>query len=142
MSHSFSSALPETSQPTPPGAIEPQPDPGSSQGGRPPSPGSSRGGPGGRPPRNTGLPPFIERVAGWSARHYKTAIAGWLVLVAAAFIVGQLLPAKNLPQYDAGQSGRAEHALQRLGFTVAPAESVLIQRRGSGAPGTFGTDPA
>ena len=87
MSHSFSSALPETSQPTPPGVIEPQPDPG-----------SSRGGPGGRPPRKTGLPPFIERVAGWSARHYKTAIAGWLVLVAAAFIVGQLLPAKKLPQ--------------------------------------------
>jgi RND superfamily putative drug exporter len=143
MSHSFSSALPETSQPTPPGAIQPQPDPGSSRGGpggRRPDRGSP---PGGRPPGNTGLPPFIERVAGWSARHYKTAVAGWLVLVAAAFIVGQLLPAKNLPSYDAGQSGRAEQTLQRLGFTVAPAESVLIQQRGSAASGgTFGTDPA
>jgi RND superfamily putative drug exporter len=52
--------------------------------------------------------------------------------------VGQLLGTPNLPQYDSGQSGQAEHTLQRLGFTAPPAESVLIQARAPGA--TFATD--
>ena len=59
--------------------------------------------------------PIVERVAGWSARHRKTAVLGWLALVAAVFVFGQMLPAKNLPSYDAGQSGQAEQTLHRLG---------------------------
>ena len=87
--------------------------------------------------------PVVERIAGWSARHRKTAVLGWLLLVAAIFVGGQLLPAKNVPSYDAGQSGVAEQTLHRLGVTSPPAESVLIQSRGSGGPGaTFATDPA
>jgi len=87
--------------------------------------------------------PVVERIAGWSAQHRKTAVLGWLLLVAAVFVGGQLLPAKNVPSYDAGQSGVAEQTLHRLGVTSPPAESVLIQSRGSGGPGaTFGTDPA
>ena len=87
--------------------------------------------------------PVVERIAGWSARHRKTAVLGWLLLVAAVFVAGQLLPAKNVPSYDAGQSGVAEQTLHRLGVTSPPAESVLIQSRGSGGPGaTFATDPA
>ncbi len=64
---------------------------------------------------------------------------GWLLLVAAVFVVGQMLPAKNLPSYDAGQSGQAEQTLQRLGVVSPPQESVLIQARGTGR---LGTDPA
>ena len=87
--------------------------------------------------------PVVERIAGWSARHRKTAVLGWLLLVAAIFVGGQLLPAKNVPSYDAGQSGVAEQTLHRLGVTSPPAESVLIQSRGSGGPGaTFAADPA
>ena len=87
--------------------------------------------------------PVVERIAGWSARHHKAAVLGWLVLVAAVFVAGHLLPAKNIPSYDAGQSGVAEQTLDRLGVTSPPAESVLIQQRGSGRPGTtFVTDPA
>jgi RND superfamily putative drug exporter len=83
--------------------------------------------------------PIIERIATWSARHRKTAIAGWLLLVAAAFAVGQLLGTPNLKQYDAGQSGRAEHTLNRLGVTTPPHEQVLVQARTPGA--TLRTDP-
>jgi RND superfamily putative drug exporter len=81
-------------------------------------------------------------VAGWSARHRKTAVFGWLLLVAALFMAGQVLGSKNLPTYDAGQSGQAERTLNQ----VAPAqygaysETVLIQATKPGA--TFATDPA
>src|SRR6516164_5633139 len=93
-------------------------------------------------PPGRARPPLTERVAGWSARHRKTAVFGWLLLVAALFMAGQALGAKNLPQYDAGQSGQAERVLHQ----VAPerynayAETVLIQARTQGA--TFATDPA
>jgi putative drug exporter of the RND superfamily len=83
--------------------------------------------------------PFVEAVAGWSAQHRKTAVFGWLILVAVIFVAGQALGTKNLPAYDAGQSGQAEQALHRLGVTAPAVEDVLIQAR---APGrTFAADP-
>jgi putative drug exporter of the RND superfamily len=83
--------------------------------------------------------PLVERIAGWSARHRKTAVFGWLALVAIIFVAGQSISAKNVTQYDPGQSGVAEHALARLNDNgPPPAEDVLIQARGSG---TFRTDP-
>ncbi len=51
--------------------------------------------------------PAVERIAGWSARHRKTAVFGWLLMVAAVFAVSQLLGSKNLPNYDPGQAGQA-----------------------------------
>jgi RND superfamily putative drug exporter len=74
----------------------------------------------------------VERIAGWSGRHRKTAVLGWLALVAAVFVAGQVIGTKNLPSYDPGASGRAERVLQRAGFTSPPAESVLIQARHPG----------
>ncbi|MBO0826042.1 MAG: MMPL family transporter, partial [Actinobacteria bacterium] len=85
--------------------------------------------------------PVTERVAGWSARHRKTAVFGWLLLIAAIFMAGQAIGSGNLPQYDAGQAGQAE----RIQNQVAPAqynafaESVLIQAR---APGVTFADNA
>ena len=58
------------------------------------------------PPPDHARPNLTERAAGWSARHRKTAVIGWLLLVAAVFMAGQALGSRNLPQYDAGQSGR------------------------------------
>ena len=87
-------------------------------------------------------PTLTERVAGWSAGHRKTAVVGWLLLVAAIFMGGQALGPRNMPSYDAGQSGQAERVLNQ----VAPAqdngspEKVLIQAKTPGA--TFATDPA
>ena len=94
------------------------------------------------PPPGRDRPNLTERVAGWSARHRKTAVFGWLLLVAAVFMAGQALGSRNLPQYDAGQAGQAERVLN----AVAPAqynaysETVLVQARAPGA--TFATDPA
>jgi putative drug exporter of the RND superfamily len=86
--------------------------------------------------------PVTERVAGWSIRHRKTAVFGWLLLVAALFMVGQAFGSGNVAQYDAGQSGQAERVLAK----DAPAqnqpsqETVLVQAR---VPGdTYATDPA
>jgi RND superfamily putative drug exporter len=112
--------------------VLPQPDP----------PGDDRHGyeqPGGRQHRR-GRGPFVQRVAGWSARHRKTVVFGWLLLVAIVFVAGQSMGGKSVPAYDAGQSGRAEQALHGLGVTAPAVEDVLIQAR---APGqTFATDPA
>jgi len=84
------------------------------------------------PPAGTGggsRRPVVERIAGWSARHRKTAVFGWLLLIVAIFAVGQSLGGKSVPSYDAGQSGQAERTLNQLTSNAsAPAtESVLIQ---------------
>jgi RND superfamily putative drug exporter len=83
--------------------------------------------------------PMVERIAGWSARHRKTAVIGWLLLVVVVFAGGHMVPATNVPSYDAGQSGQAEQTLHRLNVTFPPAESVLIQSRSPGR--TLATDP-
>jgi RND superfamily putative drug exporter len=84
--------------------------------------------------------PAAERIAGWSARHRKTAVFGWLALVAVVFLAGQALGTKSVPSYDAGQTGQAERVLHRLGVNSPANEDVLIQARGTGH--TFATDPA
>ena len=94
---------------------------------------------GGHPPgtprkgRATQVPnvrPLTERVAGWSTRHRKTTVFGWLALVAIVFVAGQLIGTKNVPSNDPGQSGVAERVLQRLNDNgPPPAEDVLIQAR-------------
>jgi RND superfamily putative drug exporter len=86
--------------------------------------------------------PLVERIACWSARHAKTAVAGWLALVGLAFLAGQLMGTSSVPQYDPGQAGRAEQVLHELGVTTPPAESVLIQPRGPASAGlTLAGDP-
>ena len=81
-------------------------------------------------------------MAGWSAAHRKTAVFGWLLLVAAIFMAGQALGARNLPQYNAGQAGQAERVLNQYAPAQlnASTETVLIQATAPGA--TFATDPA
>ena len=84
--------------------------------------------------------PVVERIAGWSSRHRKTAVFGWLLLVAALFIAAQAVGTKNLPSYDPGQSGQAERALRQAapGYYGSAAEVVLIQARVPGE--TFAGD--
>src|SRR5262245_63723807 len=83
------------------------------------------------PPRKPVRGPAVERIAGWSARHRKTALFGWLLLVAGAVVIGNMLGTKNLNSYDPGQSGRAERVLDRPGVVQPPTESVLVQARRS-----------
>jgi putative drug exporter of the RND superfamily len=82
--------------------------------------------------------PFVERVAGWSVRHRKTAVFGWLLLVVAAVAIGQQLGTKSLSSYDPGQAGRAERVMDRSVVKQPGSESVLIQGR---AGQTFHGDP-
>ena len=83
--------------------------------------------------------PIVERVAGWSVRHRKTAVFGWLLLVVAAVVVGQRLGTQNLNSYDPGQAGRAERVLAQPVVQQPDSESVLIQ--GRTASQTYGHDP-
>jgi putative drug exporter of the RND superfamily len=83
--------------------------------------------------------PIVERVAGWSVRHKKTAVFGWLLLVVAAVVIGQRLGTSNVSSYDPGQSGRAERVLDRPVVQQPNAESVLIQGRSPGQ--VYGSDP-
>ena len=92
------------------------------------------------PPHRRTRPPAVEAIAGWSARHRKTAVFGWLALVAVAYLIGQLLGTPSLPQNDLGQAGQAERTLEHLGVSAPPVEEVLIQARTPGA--TFASDPA
>jgi putative drug exporter of the RND superfamily len=92
------------------------------------------------PQQRRARPPTVEAIAGWSARHRKTAVFGWLALVAVAYLIGQLLGSPSQQQNDLGQAGQAEQTLQRLGVTAPTTEAVLIQER---APRrTFSSDPA
>src|SRR6516165_10762941 len=83
--------------------------------------------------------PVVERIAGWSARHRKTALFGWLLLVVGAVMIGSMLGTKNLNSYDPGQAGRAERVLARPGVVQPASETVLIQAR-SGTR-TVASDP-
>jgi RND superfamily putative drug exporter len=74
--------------------------------------------------------PVVEAVAGWSARHKKTAVIGWLLFVIAAVVIGQHVTSANLSAYDPGQSGQAEQVLNRPDVQQAASESVLIQGDG------------
>ena len=86
--------------------------------------------------------PLVERIAGWSARHRKTAVFGWLLLVAVVFAAGQALGTRSVPAYNPGQSGQAERTLQQLTghASAAPSESVLIQAKTPGQ--RFSSDAA
>jgi RND superfamily putative drug exporter len=83
--------------------------------------------------------PIVERVAGWSARHRKTAVFGWLLLVAVAVAVGHQLGSSNVNSYDPGQAGRAERVLDRPVVQQPASESVLVQARAAGR--TYASDP-
>ena len=82
---------------------------------------------------------MVERVAGWSVRHRKTAVFGWLLLVVAAVVIGQRLGTQNLNSYDPGQAGRAERILAEPVVQQPDSESVLVQ--GRSASQTYGHDP-
>ena len=83
--------------------------------------------------------PIVERVAGWSAQHRKTAVIGWLLLVVAAVVIGQRLGTDNLNSYDPGQAGQAERVLAQPVVQQPDNEDVLVQGHSPGQ--TYGQDP-
>ncbi|MDX6421885.1 MAG: putative drug exporter of the superfamily [Trebonia sp.] len=83
--------------------------------------------------------PVVEQVAGWSARHRIVVVVGWLLLVAAAIVVGQRFGVTNTKDYVPGQAGQAERVLNQPGVQQPGHESVLIHARSPGR--AFAADP-
>ena len=79
------------------------------------------------------------RAGRWSAAHWKTATLGWLVLVAVAVAVGQMVGTRSLTNAEEAQGGsaRAETILSRANFEPPVSEVVLV-RSSAARPG----DPA
>jgi RND superfamily putative drug exporter len=68
----------------------------------------------------------------WSARHWKTAVFGWLAFVIVALFLGQTIGTKQIDQTNAnvGQSHRADQILRDAGFQADPqTEIVLVQSK-------------
>jgi uncharacterized membrane protein YdfJ with MMPL/SSD domain len=78
------------------------------------------------------------RMGGWSARHRKIAIFGWLAFVVVAFALGIVSGTTQIDENTSGvgESGRADRILD-AGFNPPAAESVLVQSQTLAA-----TDPA
>jgi len=77
-------------------------------------------------------------VGGWSARHRKTAVFGWLLFVVLATVLGGMAGSLQTTDQDngIGQSGRADQMIDRAGINSPATETVLIQAKGFTA-----TDP-
>jgi uncharacterized membrane protein YdfJ with MMPL/SSD domain len=70
------------------------------------------------------------RMGRWSARHWKTAIFGWLAFVAIAFVVGQAVGMKTIDQKDinVGEARVADTIIREAGFQLdEQREYVLIE---------------
>src|SRR5262245_1893338 len=75
------------------------------------------------------MPNLAARCGRWSAAHWKTAVLGWLALVAVLFMVGKTAGIRELDDADTatGQSAVAERILRDAGFDEHAAESALVQ---------------
>ena len=79
----------------------------------------------------------------WSARHRLTAIAGWLVFVIAAMLIGGAVGQVTMgrAEYGTGESGRAQRALIDAGVAPRAQEMVLVHSA-TAAAGTAGFNAA
>jgi len=71
-------------------------------------------------------------IGGWSTRHRKLAIFGWLVFVIVAMFLGNAAGQTSLANYQqlAGGSAQAEKILDQAGIQDPSGEVVLVQSRG------------
>jgi RND superfamily putative drug exporter len=74
---------------------------------------------------------IAARAGRWSATHKKTAILGWFVFVALAFVVGGKVGMNNLENFQnySGESAKAELAIHNHYGEQPAAESVLVQSK-------------
>jgi uncharacterized membrane protein YdfJ with MMPL/SSD domain len=73
------------------------------------------------------------RAGRWSARHWKTAAFGWIVIAVLAVVVGGAVGARQMKAWAVanGDSRRAEQILDQANFNVPARESVLVQSKTS-----------
>ncbi|MEY9836098.1 MMPL family transporter [Streptacidiphilus sp. EB103A] len=74
-------------------------------------------------------PGLAAAVGGWSARHRKTAVFGWLLFVVLATVLGGMAGSLHTTSKDngLGQSGRADQLIAAAGLHSPATETVLIQ---------------
>ena len=82
---------------------------------------------------------LAARVGHWSATHWKTALFGWLVFVAAAFYLGGQVGVNQIKQNEAnvGESRTADRIIHDAGFSTDAKgqnideqnEMVLVQSK-------------
>src|SRR5947207_2130787 len=72
---------------------------------------------------------LAARAGRWSAAHWKTATAVWVVLVVLAVVVGRVVGTHKLSdsEQSTGETARAESILSSAGFKTPASESVLVQ---------------
>jgi putative drug exporter of the RND superfamily len=80
--------------------------------------------------RGNGMSSNLAARAGrWSAEHWKTATAIWIVVVIVAIAVGRIAGTHKLSDAEqaTGETARAEHILASAGFSTPASESVLVK---------------
>ena len=72
---------------------------------------------------------LAARAGRWSAAHWKTATALWILVVVVAVIGGMAAGTHKLSssEQSTGETARAEAILARAGFKTPASESVLVQ---------------
>ena len=72
---------------------------------------------------------LAARLGGWSARHRKTAIIGWLLLVVLATVVGAASGQVGLTHAEEStrDTARANQILEQAGIKSSAGEMVLVQ---------------
>jgi uncharacterized membrane protein YdfJ with MMPL/SSD domain len=81
-----------------------------------------------------------SRLGGWSARHWKRAVFGWLVIAAGLMVLGNVVGHVQMrdSQSAAGETATAMRMLEQSGMKSPSTESVLIQSRTlKASDGTF-----
>ena len=74
---------------------------------------------------------IAAEVGGWSVRHRRIAILGWLVFVAVAMTIGSISGQRHMTadEYAKGDSARAIRILDDAGLKPAAAEMILVTGR-------------
>src|SRR5689334_18695506 len=74
---------------------------------------------------------LAARAGRWSAAHWKTAVAVWLVFVVVAIGVGTSVGTHKLSssEQSTGETARAEQILASAGFKTPASEAVLVRSR-------------
>src|SRR5919108_245917 len=72
---------------------------------------------------------LAARAGRWSAEHWKTATALWIVVVVVAIVVGRAVGTHKLSmaEQSTGETARAEQILAGAGFSTPANESVLVK---------------
>src|SRR5919197_5221538 len=78
---------------------------------------------------------LAARAGRWSAAHWKTATAIWIVVVLFAIAASRMAGTHKLSDAEqaTGETARAEHILASAGFSTPASESVLVKSANSTA---------